>query len=57
MSVKDSGKGSAVAKAVIGGRGGGGVHSYIRVLPDEFLLKSVVLSSDDHGRLALVCHV
>ena len=29
----------AVARALIGG---GGVYSYIRVLPDEFLLKSVV---------------
>ena len=28
----------AVARALIGG-GGGGVYSYIRVLPDEFLLK------------------
>ncbi len=31
----------AVARALIGG-GGGGVYSYIRVMPDEFLLKSVV---------------
>ena len=30
----------AVARALIGG--GGGVYSYIRVTPDEFLLKSVV---------------
>ena len=30
----------AVARALIGG--GGGVYSYIRVMPDEFLLKSVV---------------
>ena len=29
----------AVARALIGG---GGVYSYIRVMPDEFLLKSVV---------------
>ncbi len=26
-----------------GGWGGGGVYSYIRVMPDEFLLKSIVL--------------
>ena len=36
----------AVARALIGGggKGGGegGVYSYIRVMPDEFLLKSVV---------------
>ena len=34
----------AVARALIGGGGGGGgsVYSYIRVMPDEFLLKSVV---------------
>ena len=25
---------------------GGGVYSYIRVLPDEFLLKSVVITVD-----------
>ena len=25
---------------------GGGVYSYIRVLPDEFLLKSVVITDD-----------
>ena len=31
----------AVARALIGG-GGGGVYSYIRVMPDGFLLKSVV---------------
>ena len=30
----------AVARALIGG--GGGVYSYIRVMPDEFLFKSVV---------------
>ncbi len=30
-----------VTRALIGG-GGGGVYSYIRVLPDECLLKSVV---------------
>ncbi len=30
----------AVARALIGG--GGGVYSYIRVMPDRFLLKSVV---------------
>ena len=34
----------AVTKALIGG--GGGVYSYIRVLPDEFLLKSVVITDD-----------
>ncbi len=31
----------AVPRALIGG-GGGGVYSYIRVMPDAFLLKSVV---------------
>ncbi len=31
----------AVARTLIGG-GGGGVYSYIRVMPDGFLLKSVV---------------
>ena len=35
----------AVTKALIGGGGGGG-YSYIRVLPDEFLLKSVVFTVD-----------
>ena len=30
---------SGVTRALIGG-GGGGVYSYIRVLPDGFLLKS-----------------
>ena len=33
----------AETKALIGG---GGVYSYIRVLPDEFLLKSVVITVD-----------
>ena len=33
----------AVTKALIGG---GGAYSYIRVLPDEFLLKSIVMSTD-----------
>ena len=33
----------AVTKALIGGGGG---YSYIRVLPDEFLLKSVVISKE-----------
>ncbi len=32
----------AVARALIGGRGGAGVYSYIRVMPGGFLLKSVV---------------
>ena len=32
----------AVTKALIGGS----VYSYIRVLPDEFLLKSVVITVD-----------
>ena len=32
----------AVTKALIGGGG----YSYIRVLPDEFLLKSVVITAD-----------
>ncbi len=37
--------GRAVARALIGGGGGGrGSYSYIRVMPDEFLMKSVVLS-------------
>ena len=31
--------GRAIARALIGG---GGVYSYIRVMPDKFLLKSVV---------------
>ena len=35
--------GRAETKALIGG---GGVYSYIRVLPDEFLLKSVVITVD-----------
>ena len=35
--------GRAVTKALIGG---GGVYSYIRVLPDEFLLKSTVMTTD-----------
>ena len=35
----------AVTKALIEGGGGGG-YSYIRVLPDEFLLKSVVITVD-----------
>ena len=34
-----------VDKALIGG-GGGGAYSYIRVLPDEFLLKSTVMTTD-----------
>ena len=34
----------AVTKALIGG--GGGAYSYIRVLPDKFLLKSVVITVD-----------
>ena len=33
-----------VTKALIGG--GGGAYSYIRVLPDEFLLKSTVMTTD-----------
>ncbi len=35
-----AGRPRAVARALIGG--GGGVYSYIRVMPDGFLLKSVV---------------
>ena len=32
-----------ITRVLIGGRGGGGCeYSYIRVLPDEFLLKSAV---------------
>ena len=34
----------AVTKALIGG--GGGAYSYIRVLPDKFLLKSTVMTTD-----------
>ena len=34
----------AVTKALIGGGGGG--YSYIRVLPDEFRLKSVAITVD-----------
>ena len=34
----------AVARALIGG-GGGGVYSYIRVMPDEFRLKLTFTSS------------
>ena len=34
----------AETKALIGG--GGGAYSYIRVLPDEFLLKSTVMTTD-----------
>ena len=34
----------AVTKALIGG--GGGAYSYIRVLPDEFLLKSTLMTTD-----------
>ena len=34
----------AVTKALIWG--GGGTYSYIRVLPDEFLLKSTVMITD-----------
>ena len=33
----------AETKALVGG---GGVYSYIHVLPDEFLLKSVVITVD-----------
>ena len=33
----------ALARAFIG-EGGGGVYSYICVMPDEILLKSVVIS-------------
>ena len=36
--------GRAVTKALIGG--GGGAYSCIRVLPDEFLLKSTVMTTD-----------
>ena len=34
----------AETKALIGG--GGGAYSYIRVLPDELLLKSTVMTTD-----------
>ena len=37
--------GRAVARALIGG-GGGGVYSYIYVLPGEFLLKSTLMTTD-----------
>ncbi len=43
---------SAVARALIGGGGGGGdIHAYIHVVPDEFILKSVVFKfiSKEHG--------
>ena len=36
-------KTSAVASPIIGG-GGGGAYSYIRVLPDRFLLKAIVVN-------------
>ena len=35
----------AVTTALIGG-GGGGEYSYIRVLPDEVLLKSTLMTTD-----------
>ena len=38
--------GRAVTKALTGGGGG---YSHIRVLPDEFLLKSVVITVDFKG--------
>ncbi len=34
-----------VTRALIGEGGGRGVYSYIHVLPDEFLLKSVVFKT------------
>jgi hypothetical protein len=34
----------AVSSEIIGGGGGGGVYSYIRVLPDGFLLKAIVFT-------------
>ena len=43
MNVQDTSGIRAETKALIGG---GGVYSYIRVLPDEFLLKSVVITVD-----------
>ena len=40
---QDKTKPGGETRALIGGGGGGGgEYSYIRVLPDEFLLKSVV---------------
>jgi hypothetical protein len=45
----------AVARPIIGGGGGGdsgvgggGVYSYIRVLPDGFLLKAIVFTVCEH---------
>ena len=39
-------KARAVTRALIGDGGGGGKYSCIRLLPDEFLLKSVVIKID-----------
>ena len=36
----------AVARTLIGG--GGGIYSYIRILPDGFLLKSIVFMVCEH---------
>ena len=38
----------AVARPIIGGGGGGGAYSYIRVLPDGFLLKAIVFTVREH---------
>ena len=41
--------GRAVARPIIGGGGGGGgAYSYIRVLPDGFLLKAIVFTVCEH---------
>ena len=38
----------AVARPLIGGGRGGGAYSYIRVLPDGFLLKAIVFTVCEH---------
>ena len=38
----------AVARPIIWGWGGGGIYSYIRVLPDGFLLKAIVFTVCEH---------
>ena len=42
-TVREQGRDRAETKSLIGG---GGAYSYIRVLPDEFLLKSTVMTTD-----------
>ena len=46
MSISTQTAVRAETKALIGGGGGGGAYSYICVLPDEFLLKSTVMTTD-----------